>query len=507
MYLSVNLKQNVDNKSMNTMKGSEILHQTLVRHTKANKEHLSIIETQTDKKITYFELLSSILSFQNFLGAKSKTIILATPGGIINSIVWLTSLIFGHFLIPISPDTTEFEFKEVLHKHTPDFIITENKNLITQPTIRHLTLTDMQSIVDTYKSDPQEMPVIHDGTVYLETSGSTGKPKGIILTASQIVITATNIKNMHELTNKDRGFTPLPFYHVNAPIVSLVSSLLAGATIIIAPKFSASHFWEQVEKYNPTWISVVPTIVAILLKFDKPDFFKRSSIRFFRTGSSPLPKINLLRFEEKIGLPLIETYGISEAASAIFMNPLPPKRHKPGSVGLPLLQVEIINTKTGEKVPTGEIGEICIKGDQVIDHYEENRGKDSFKNGWFVTGDLGYFDEDGYLFLTGRKKELIIRGGENIIPREIEEVLITYPEIVDVAVVGKPDSILGEKVVAFIVAKNKNKKDLIENIKKFTLNKLSPQKVPTEIYILDKLPRGGLNKTDKNALKKMASGE
>ena len=158
----------------------------------------------------------------------------------------------------------------------------------------------------------------------------------MVLTATQIVITADNIRVRHELTENDRGLTPLPFYHVNAPIVSLIASILAGGKVIIAPKFSASHFWQWVEKYDPTWISIVPTIVAILLKFDKPKLLTRSSLRFILTASAPLPKANLLRFEKKFGLPVIETYGVSECASTIFSNPLPPKKHKAGSVGLAL---------------------------------------------------------------------------------------------------------------------------------------------------------------------------
>jgi acyl-CoA synthetase (AMP-forming)/AMP-acid ligase II len=182
------------------------------------------------------------------------------------------------------------------------------------------------------------------------------------------------------------------------------------------------------------------------------------------------------------------------------------QKHKPASVGLPLgVDAKIIDPQTQAKVKQGETGEVCIKGQQIIDHYEENRDPDSFRDGWFLTGDLGYFDKEGYLFLTGRKKEIIIRGGENINPREIEETLLTYPGIYEAAVVGQPDTILGEKVVAFLVADKKSNDELIANIKHFAKTKLSPQKVPADIYILDELPKGKTNKIDKNALKKIIS--
>lgn len=470
----------------------------------------AIIDAQTSEHITYEELLFALFAYKKLFGKTRQKIILAAPGGIANSVVWLAVLLYGHYLIPINPDTTEFEFKQIIKHHKPTLLITGNSKLVKNANIKTISLKACDDIINESKKNRTTSlseDTVTDGMVYLETSGSTGKPKGMTLQASQIVITANNIKNMHELTSEDRGFTPLPFYHVNAPIVSLISTMLAGGTVIIAPKFSASRFWKQIKKYNPTWISVVPTIVAILLKLDTPTFLKRSSIRFFRTASAPLPKINLLLFEKKFGLPLIETYGISEAASTIFMNPLPPKIHKPGSAGLPLLEAKIVNTKKGTNASMDEIGEIYIRGPQIIDHYEKNRSKKSFKDGWFITGDLGYFDKDGYLFLTGRKKEIIIRGGENIMPREIEEVLSTHPEVTDVAVVGKPDAILGEKVVAFVVVKNKNMKKITENIKELVISKLAPRKVPAEIFIINTLPRGKLNKIDKKTLKKMASTE
>ncbi|HSX09150.1 MAG TPA: AMP-binding protein [Candidatus Saccharimonadales bacterium] len=484
------------------MTGSEVLHRALVKHAKQQGQQTSIIEAITGKKITYYRLLSSVLSLQNFLGIKSRqTIILATSGGIINSIIWLTSLIFGHFLIPISPNTTESEYNELLEKYTPDILITETEEWMTEPKTKQLSLSDIQKIISRKKTFPKEMPHIADGTIFLQSSGSTGTPKGMILNATQIVITAKNICKRHKLTNTDKGLTPLPFYHVNAPVVSLITSMLVGSIVIIAPKFSASNFWAWVKKYDPTWISIVPTILAILLKSDKPSFLKRSSLRFFRTASAPLPKANLRRFEKKFGFPVIETYGISEGASTIFSNPLPPRKHIPGSVGLALeVDAKIVNIKTGRREKTGKTGEIYIKGEQIIKHYEDGRDKDSFVNGWFRTGDLGYMDKAGYLFITGRKKDIIIRGGENIMPREIEEILLMYPEVIEATVLGKKDDILGEKVVAFLVSDKKD--DLfVKELKEFAASQLSPQKVPAELYLLDELPRGKTNKIDKNILR------
>ncbi len=489
------------------MNRSDLLFQTLQKEAKDTPDTIHSIETETDRKITYQELFFALASLQTFFGKKPQTIILAVSGGIENSVLWLVSLIFGHHLIPISPNTTEFEYQQIETKKKPTFLIVENTTCMPQSHTKRLTLSQCQSIITQgikekcrFKTDIKQI----DGTVYLETSGSTGAPKGMVLTASQLIITADNMVKGLELTSNDRCLTPLPFYHVNAPVVGLLTSILSGSSIVIAPKFSASRFWSWVEKYNPTWISIVPTILAILLKDAKPSFLTNSTIRFFRTGSAPLPKTVLIEFEKKFGFPVIEQYGLSEAGSTIFSNPLPPKKHKPGSVGFPLgIDAKIIASGTGEKVKQGEIGEICVKGKQVISHYEEGRGKNSFRDGWFITGDLGYVDEEGYLFLTSRKKDVIIRGSENIIPREIEEVILTYPGIVEVAVVGQPDAVLGEKVVAFLVTENEEETNLTDNILTFVTAKLSPQKIPADIYILDELPKKRLNKIDKNALKNL----
>src|ERR1700722_617354 len=280
------------------MNGNTILYNTLQKWADSKGKSISIIEAASDQKITYQELLSAIVSLEEFFGKNPQTIVLAIPGGIVNSIVWLTALIFGHHLIPISPNTTEFEYKQLVAKYKPTLLITETDTWVTQPDFQQFTLAHCQSIIKKGIENKRSFKELNrpiDGTVYLETSGSTGAPKGIQLLTSQIVITANNIRKVHELTETDRGLTPLPFYHVNAPVVSLVTSILSGGTAIIAPRFSVSHFWEWGEKCDPTWISIGPTIVAILLKVDKTEFLIRSSTRFVRTASAPLPKANLIK--------------------------------------------------------------------------------------------------------------------------------------------------------------------------------------------------------------------
>lgn len=474
------------------MSGSKQLYRSL--SLKKSDPKNAIIEAETDQAISYQKLWDSIQALQIYLGAEPKTIVLALPSGILDSIIWLAALMFGHRLIPISPFITDYEFKQVIKQHKPDLIIDQEN------------AADIAKII-TQKAQQKTNVKPSDGSIYLSTSGSTGTPKGVVLSTTKIVITAENICEVHMLTDKDRGLTCLPFYHVNAPVVSLITTILSGSTLIIAPKYSTSRFWSWVKKYDPTWISIVPTMVAMLLSTKRPSFLNKSSLRFIRTASEPLPAENLKRFEAKFKLPVIETYGLTEAASTICANPLPPYKHKPGSVGKPIgVEIKIVANKK-QKAKQGETGEVWVKGKNVIDHYEADKSPDSFSRGWFKTGDLGHFDQDGYLFLTGRSKDIIIRGGENIAPREIEEVLLTHPNVKEATVVGHPDPIYGEKVVAFVVLNKDRGEKSIAELLTYAKSKLTPQKVPTRLFSLENLPRNKNNKVDKHQLRLAVSSK
>lgn len=466
-----------------------------------------ITEAETGAAISYTDLNKNVRALRAYLGEEPRIILLAMNGGIVNATIWLSSLSGGHLLIPISPASTKYELEELIEKHHPDLFFSEDVPATISSSVKIIDKARIETIIESYSLEVNTTNVdaSRDGRVYFSTSGSTGKPKGIILNTSRILVTADNIIASHKLTSTDRSLTPLPFHHVNAPVVSLVTSILSGGELVIASKYSTSNFWLWLQRYNPTWVSLVPTMITMLLSTE-PKMHSSTSLRFIRSASAPLPKSTLESFETKFHIPIIETYGISEAGSTIASNPIPPAIHKAGSVGFPIgLELLICSDTSHEQLSKNTVGEVCIKGENVIDYYEEDRSPESFSNGWFKTGDLGYIDEDGYLFLTGRIKDIIIKGGENIFPREIENVFHAHHLVNEAVVVGSPDPIMGEKIIAFIELSTSDMLVPPTELMLYAKDHLSKQKNPDEVRIVSDMPRTHTNKIDRNRLRQMAS--
>lgn len=465
------------------------------------------VETvESDETLTYAGAYRAVAGLRRLLGTEPRTIALAVPGGIVAAVVWLAALTGGHRLVPLSPEATADERAHMGRRVHPDVLIVERtgqERAFDVPSARCYTSGDLMERIATWAVDasPHDVPAA-EGSVRLTTSGTTGEPKGVILTASQIAWTADHIRSSHRLTSADRGLTPLPFFHVNAPVVSLCASLMAGATVVIAPRFSRQRFWEWVEREEITWASIVPTIVALLLQTEKPAFLP-GKLRFVRTASAPLPAAHLLAFESRFGVPVVETYGLSEAGSQVAANPVPPGKRKPGSVGVPVgveMRVCVPRLDADDHsltpVAVGHEGEICVKGPGVIAGYEGGAGAESFVGGWFRTGDVGHQDSEGYIYITGRLRDVINRGGEKIAPREIEEVLLQHPELTDAAVVGEPDPLYGQHVAAYVVPANANTRGLVERLRAYAAERLTAYKVPEVFYAVETLPR---NRTGKIA--------
>ncbi len=337
--------------------------------------------------------------------------------------------------------------------------------------------------------------------VILLTSGSTGDPKPVGLSFEALWHTAGQVVLAHQLTEADRGYSPLPLFHINALVVAVLASLRAGSSIVVSEGFHASDFWDTVDRFQVTWINAVPSILMVLSQ--RPDGPKHPErIRFIRSASAPLPRATKNRIEARFGIGVVETYGMTEAGSQITANPLPGAGGKPGSVGIPRgVEVRVVDDQ-GQVVAPMVRGLVEIRGPGVIDpRWGPNQwARRVVRDGWYPTGDLGYLDPEGYLYLDGRSRDIINRGGEKIFPREVEEWLLAHPEVADCAVVGRPHPILGEEPVAFVVARDETALT-IDGLDEWAEKGLARFKRPAAYFVVKSLPKGSTGKVARQDLR------
>jgi long-chain acyl-CoA synthetase len=344
-------------------------------------------------------------------------------------------------------------------------------------------------------TDPEALALL------IYTSGTTGRPKGVMLDHANVSATARIIIDWFEMTAGTRSLLVLPLFHVNGIMVSVVSPLLAGGSSFIAERFQAATFWTTLEKVRPTFFSAVPTIYALLTSRPGPSP-DTGSLRFVVCGAAPMPRQLIGEFEGRFGVPVVEGYGLSECTVVCTLNPLHGVR-KAGSVGVPVPGVEVgVVDAADALLPAGQAGEVVVRGPNVMRGYlrRPEESAQTLRGGWLHTGDVGRFDEDGYLSLVDRVKDLIIRGGENIYPKEIEDVLYTHPAVLEAAVVGQQDDVFGEQPVAFVALRNgfdAVPEDFIEHCRQ----SLARYKMPREVFIEQTLPKNALGKIAKPVLR------
>ena len=338
------------------------------------------------------------------------------------------------------------------------------------------------------------------------TSGTTGNPKGVMLLHSNLSANARSIGTEHELGAGDRVLGVLPLHHINAFAVTMLAPLGHGGSVAMAPRFSAARLWAQAAEHGVTWLNVVPTIVSYLLEGPAPPPAATRAIRFCRSASAALPPEHLLAFQQRFGIGIIETMGLTETVAPAFSNPIDPASRKVGAVGRASgCEARIIDAGL-RPVPDGTTGEIVIRGPNVMRGYyrDEVATRASFTpDGWLRTGDLGYRDADGFFFVTGRIKELIIKGGENIAPREIDEALLAHPAVLDAAAVGVPDRHYGQEIMACVVLRDGHACTEAE-LREFSLGCLGRYKTPKFFRFVTELPRGPSGKVQRLRLLDLA---
>jgi long-chain acyl-CoA synthetase len=340
-----------------------------------------------------------------------------------------------------------------------------------------------------------------DVAVILYTSGTTGRPKGAMLTHKNLYSNAKDIGEYLKMNHLDKVMTVLPMFHVFSLTVVVNAPLISGSTIIIVPKFSPKEIFRLAKKYEVTVFAGVPTMYNFLYQYPDGDPNDFSTFRLCISGGSSLPVALLKNFEKKFNVLISEGYGLSEASPVTCFNPLDRPR-KPGSIGTSILNVEnkIVN-ELGEELPEGQVGELVVRGPNVMKGYykmpEETAA--ALCDGWLYTGDLARVDGEGYFYIVDRKKDMVIVGGFNVYPREVEEVLYEHPEVVEAAVIGAPDPEQGEVVKCFVVPKNESLTEA--ELMEYCREHLAKYKLPKTIEFLEELPKNTTGKILRKALK------
>jgi len=344
--------------------------------------------------------------------------------------------------------------------------------------------------------------------IIIYTSGTTGKPKGCLLTHGNLIANARQISQWLGFTKDDRLLTVMPLFHMNAVSVTTISALYAGGSTVVSPKFSASRFWQIVSDYEVTSFGSVATMLSILLGTypdGVPKGLKTDQLRFAMCGSAPVPTEVLQRFEETFNCLVIEGYGLSESTCRSTFNP-PDERRRPGSCGKAIGNEMQVVDEEDREVTNGELGEIVMRGENILKGYYKNKEATAtaFRNGWFHTGDIGYRDADGFFYIVDRKSDMIIRGGENIYPREIDQILYQHPAVAAAATIGVPDPLYGEEVAAFLVLKE-GSQATEEDIISFCRARLADFKCPKSVRIVRDIPKGPTGKLLKRELSRLYS--
>jgi len=477
------------------------------------------LTSETNSKLLYGELklfvnkISRQLAGNGITNKDRAAIILPNGPYMASSFLAISSYMSA---APLNPayKTNEYEF--YLKDLSPKIVIVEpnSKNNVIEvakklkiPVCEIKIQKDSPSgLFDLFeKSSEYSLPEENDEALVLHTSGTTSRPKIVPLTNKNIFSSAVNISKSLELSEIDHCLNIMPLFHIHGLIAILATSMKVGASVCASNGFNAIKFLELAKSEKITWYSGVPTMhQAILLRTEKNlELAKDLKLRFLRSSSASLPPAVFKKLNSIFKCPVIEAYGMTEATHQMTSNPLPPKIQKPGFVGIPAGPDVCIMDDNDKILNQGEVGEVCIKGNNVTLGYDNNpeANKKSFSNGWFRTGDQGYFDQDGYLKISGRLKEIINKGGEKISPLEVDNILMDHPLIEQAVCFGYEDKMLGEEIAAAIIVKEGQNFSEID-VKNYAEEKLAKFKIPKKIFFVNEIPKGATGKLQRNILAK-----
>jgi long-chain acyl-CoA synthetase len=503
-----------------TAQADRSLRQLIDEQAHTRPDAIYVRDAEGDTALSYAALLSSCQGMARVLAqqglVRGDTVSVVMPNGLNTLRILLGGMWDGHCVNPVNLLAQPEQMRYVLEHSDCKLVIATPEwadqvqallKTIERPVKLLVTTAALASLPgeDPAGGSPGDeagtvTPVRpDDAALLMYTSGTTGVPKGVLLTQSQLAHNAAAIGAEHQLGAQDRVLAVLPLYHINAFVVTMLAPLASGGSLALADKFSVGRFWQQVARNGCSWINLVPTMVSYLLEAPAPGSDVTASLHFCRSASASLPPEHLLGFEKKFGVGVIETMGLTETAAPAFSNPLQVELRKLGSVGKATgCEAQVVNEQF-QALADGNTGEVVIRGGQVMAGYYKNPQATQAAvtpDGWLRTGDLGHRDADGFFFITGRIKELIIKGGENIAPREIDEVLLRFPDVLDAAATGIPDKHYGQEIMACVVLRPGCQPDEAA-LRAFCTTHLGRYKCPKVIHFVDDLPRGPSGKVQR----------
>jgi len=477
-------------------------------------DRTALVQPDLNVRISYGELRRQVQDVASALAGfgirRGDRVGMALPNGIATIVSFLAASVAGT-AAPLNPGYKEEEFRFYLDDTNakvlllpPDGIDEARRAAGPVPILTVDTSAEgVVTLREVSGRAPVTPPALDDVALILHTSGSTGRPKRVPLSHANLSISAQNVARSYALTADDVSLCVMPLFHVHGLVASTLATLATGGTVVVPAKFSPLSFWRVAQEVGATWYSAVPTIHQLLLARVKPGDPRpagAAKLRFIRSCSASLPPQVMHDLEAAFGAPVLEAYGMTEAAHQMASNPLPPGQRLPGSVGRGTDVGITIRDDQGRDLPPGERGEVCIHGPNVITGYENNPEANAtafFAGGWFRTGDQGTLDANGYLTLVGRLKELINRGGEKISPREIDEVLLTHPAVSEAVCFGVPHPTWGEEVAAAVVLREPVAES---DLHAFCKERLAEFKRPKQIHITQAIPRTATGKIQRRVV-------
>ena len=505
------------------MSGNPLTVRELVERQRALRPHaVFAIDTEGAQRLTFSQLANSgdrVAALLRAIGSRpGDTVSLVMPNGLMTLQLLLGAMAGGWCVNPVNLLSQPEQMRYVLgHSDCKVVVVSPQWEQVVRGMV---ALLDRQVALLVIDPDALELPNVDapsggqtngidnagsaltagEATALLMyTSGTTGVPKGVMLSQQNLVCNALAISAEHALTANDRVLAVLPLYHINAFAVTMLAPLAHGGSLAMPPKFSVARFWDQASDCQCTWINVVPTMISYLLEGEVPLRERTKNIRFCRSASAALMPDHLRAFEQKFGIGIIETMGLTETVAPAFSNPLDPSRRKTGAVGTASGCEACVIDANMVPVADGVTGEIAIRGPNVMRGYYKNEEatRAAFTpDGWLRTGDLGLRDRDGFFFVTGRIKELIIKGGENIAPREIDEAVLRHPAVLDAAAVGIPDRHYGQEIMVCVVLRPDHE-TTEDALRDFCVEHLGRYKTPKVIRFVSELPRGPSGKVQR----------